>query len=358
MLCIVLFISTTLLNRAHALKATPVTTGLDHPWSMAFLPDGEVIISERSGSLRRVVNGKLIANEIDGVPYIQQHGQGGLMGLAIHPNFAKNRWLYLAYSGQDERGFSTHLARGRYQDGKLTQVQDLFAATPKSMSRAHFGGRVLFDKQGYLYLTLGDRGRRQNSQNASNHAGSVIRLHDDGRVPNDNPFVSINNLKPEIYSFGHRNIQGAAIHPVTGHLWTHEHGPKGGDELNLVKPGANYGWPIITYGKEYSGGKVGDGLKQKPGLQQPLYYWDPSIAPSGMTFVSGDKYPQWQGDVLVGALKFQLIAHLKLNGNQVTQETRHLEGDIGRIRDIQQAPDGFIYLLTDESNGGLYRLEP
>jgi glucose/arabinose dehydrogenase len=342
---------------AQSLTATKLVDGLEHPWSMVFLPDGEVLVSERAGRLRRIQDNTLLPKPVSGLPAIVEHGQGGLLGLALHPQFAQNRWLYFAYAAEGDDGYSTHLARGRYQDGALTQVAVLFAATPQSDGGQHFGGRIAFDRAGYIYLTLGDRGERENAQMLANHAGSVIRLHDDGRIPADNPFVNTAGAQPEIYTYGHRNVQGIALHPTTGQVWTGEHGPQGGDEINILHAGANYGWPVITYGEEYGGGKVGAGLKEKAGMEQPVLYWTPSIAPAGMTFYTGDKYPGWQGNLLVSALKFALISRITLDGNRYVDEERLLEGDIGRIRDIQQAPDGYLYVLTDEGDGALYRLE-
>lgn len=354
-LCILLLtLSAPLAAKVQAVK---MTAGLSHPWSMVFLPDADILVSERSGTLRRIRNGQLLPAPVSGLPAIEEHGQGGLLGLALHPQFADNHWLYFAYAGKGKAGYSTHLARGQYQDGALGKVQVLFEATPKSDSGQHFGGRIAFDRAGYIYLTLGDRGERDNAQNLANHAGSVIRLHDDGRIPADNPFVNTPNAQPEIWSYGHRNVQGIAIHPQTGDLWTGEHGPQGGDEINILRKGANYGWPVISYGEEYGGGAIGDGITTQSGMEQPVLYWTPSIAPAGMTFCSGDQYPGWQGNLLVGALKFELVSRITLDGNRYVSEERLLEGEIGRIRDIQQAPDGYVYLLTDEEEGALYRLE-
>ena len=342
---------------AAGVSAVKTVDGLKQPWGMAFLPDGEILISERSGTLRRIHNGKLLAAPVSGLPAIEEHGQGGLLGLALHPQFAKNHWLYVAYAGKGKGGYSTHLARGQYQDGALTQWQVLFEATPKSDPGQHFGGRIVFDRAGYVYLSLGDRGERDSAQDLSSHAGSVIRLHDDGRIPADNPFVNTPGAKPEIYSYGHRNMQCMALHPVSGQVWTCEHGPQGGDEVNIEGAGANYGWPVITYGEEYGGGAVGKGATQQEGMEQPVLYWKPSIAPSGMTFYTGDKYPAWRGNLFVGALKSELVSRVTLDGNRYVSEERLLENAIGRIRDIQQAPDGYLYVLTDEDEGGLYRLE-
>lgn len=339
-------------------KPVEIVQGLSHPWSMVFLPDGEILISERAGQLRRIQQGKLLDKPVSGLPPIQEHGQGGLLGLALHPQFIQNHWLYFAYAGQGKGGFSTHLARGKYQDGALTDVQTLFEATPKSTSGVHFGGRVAFDKQGFLFLTLGERGEGTNAQDLSNDAGSLIRLKDDGSIPADNPFVQTKGARPGIYDYGHRNMQGMAIHPITGQVWTCEHGPQGGDEVNIEKPGANYGWPVITYGEQYGGGPIGEGITAKAGMEQPILYWVPSIAPAGMTFYTGDKYPGWQGNLIVSALKFQLIERIVLNDTKVIKQKRLLKDQIGRIRDVQQGPDGYLYLLTDEDNGGLYKLEP
>nr|CAA6822537.1 MAG: PQQ-dependent oxidoreductase, gdhB family [uncultured Thiotrichaceae bacterium] len=339
-------------------RAVKITEGLDHPWSMVFLASDEILISERAGSLRRIVKGELLSAPVSGLPDIVEKGQGGLLGLALHPQFEQNRWLYFAYAaGNTSEGYSTHLARGRYSDGKLTDVQVLFAATPKTSGGRHFGGRVLFDRAGYVYLALGDRGDRELAQQLENHTGSLIRLHDDGRVPKDNPFVNKAGLMPEIYSYGHRNIQGLALNPFNGYIWSHEHGPQGGDEINLHKKGANYGWPVISYGEEYGGGAVGAGLNAQTGLEQPLHYWTPSIAPSGMTFYTGDRYLGWKGNLFVGSLKVSALVRLTFEGNKVISEERLLEDEIGRIRDVQQAPDGYLYVLTDESDGGLYRVE-
>ncbi|WP_110721379.1 PQQ-dependent sugar dehydrogenase [Thiolinea disciformis] len=344
------------MTQAASLEAVPVITGLDYPWSMVFLPDGEMLITERSGQLRRVKDGKLQPNPVQGLPKVAVLGQGGLLGLALHPQFAQNHWLYLSYTEQGQGGYSTSLARAKYQEGRLSDLQVLFQATPRITGAVHFGGRIVFDKQGYLYVGLGERGRQDLAQDTTNHAGSLIRLMDDGKVPTNNPLVNNKNAKPEIYSFGHRNIQGLTLNPKTGAIWAHEHGPQGGDEVNLIKAGANYGWPIITYGEQYGGGRIGEGKTSQAGMEQPLHYWVPSIAPSGMTFYSGDKYPHWQGDLFVGSLKFGLVVRLHDVGNGKWQEERYLNNAIGRIRDIQQAPDGYLYVLTDESNGGLYRL--
>jgi glucose/arabinose dehydrogenase len=252
----------------------------------------------------------------------------------------------------------TELARGRLAGHRLEDVQVLFKQTPKGSRGQHFGGRIVFDRAGYVYLTLGDRGEMPRAQRPDDHAGSVIRLHDDGRVPQDNPFAGRPGWKPEKFTLGNRNMQGAALHPQTGLLWTHEHGPQGGDEINVVRAGANYGWPVITYGANYGiGTRIGEGT-EKAGMQQPLYYWVPSIAPSGMAFYAGDKFPRWKGDLFVGSLRDQMIVRLELEGEKVVREERLLQGVLGRIRDVRVGPDGLVYLLTDATSGVLARLEP
>lgn len=335
-----------------------VVEGLEHPWGMAFLPDGGVLISERPGRLRRVVDGQLLDQPIQGLPPIAAVGQGGALDVALHPDYSKNGWIYLAYVAGEDGEVGTEVLRGRLQGNRMEDIEVLFRLLPKSDTGRHFGARLVFDRDNYLYVTLGDRGDRPRAQRLDDHAGAIIRLHDDGRIPKDNPFLDIPGAKPEIYSYGHRNIQGADLHPRTGELWTHEHGPQGGDELNLINKGANYGWPVITYGVNYGiGTQVGEGTA-KPGMEQPLHYWDPSIAPSGMAFYTGDRYPDWNGDLFIGALKFQLLVRLELEGTKVVAEQRMLEGKLGRIRDVEQGPDGYLYLLTDQNDGRLVRLLP
>jgi len=336
-----------------------VATGLDHPWGMAFLPDGRLLVTERSGTLRLIdPDGRLHPEPIGGLPATRQYGQGGLLDVALHPDFATNRWVYLSYAAQGTRGWGTAVARGRLHDRTLQDVEVLFRMQPQDDKTRHFGSRLVFDNQGYLFITLGDRGTRNRAQDLNDHAGSVIRLHDDGRIPADNPFVGRDDARPEIYSYGHRNPQGAALHPVTGRLWTHEHGPQGGDELNIPLAGANYGWPVITYGVNYViGTKIGEGT-HKAGMQQPVHYWVPSIAPSGMTFYDGAPFAAWQGNLFVGSLKFRQLVRLELQGTQVVHEERMFSDEFGRIRDVRQGPDGLLYLLTDADDGRLVRLLP
>jgi glucose/arabinose dehydrogenase len=332
--------------------------GLNHPWSMAFLPDGSVLVTERPGKLRLINNSFSSDTVIKSLPGIRATGQGGLLDVVLHPDYRNNGWIYFSYSGPDKGDFATEVGRARLQGDTLIDWQTLFKLMPKSDTPYHFGSRLAFDKQGYLYITLGDRGQRHRAQKLDDHAGSVIRLHDDGRIPEDNPFVDQKNTKAEIFSYGHRNLQGAALHPLSGQLWTHEHGPQGGDEINIIQPGVNYGWPVISYGEEYGTDiPVGEGT-HKEGMQQPLHYWVPSIAPSGMAFYTADKFPQWKGNLFVGSLKFRLLVRLELDGSKVIKEERLLKDKIGRIRDVRSGPDGYLYLLTDAGNGKLVRLEP
>jgi len=344
-------------DAAEPFRVVTLAEGLEHPWGMAFLPDGRILISERPGRLRLVADGRLHPEPLAGLPPVAQHGQGGLLDVALHPDFATNGWVYLSYANRDAEGVGTSVGRGRLAGHALVDGQKLFDLVPRSNAGQHFGSRLVFDRDGLLYITLGDRGERQRAQDLGDHAGSVIRLHDDGTVPTDNPFYGRAGARPEIFSYGHRNLQGAALHPVTGELWAHEHGPQGGDEVNVVRRGRNYGWPVITYGKEYVTG-FDIGPTHREGMEQPLHYWVPSIAPSGMAFYTGDKFPQWRGNLFVGSLKFRLLVRLELDGEKVIKEERLLRDHIGRIRDVRMGPDGYLYLLTDEANGKLVRLEP
>lgn len=345
-------------SEKHTFHVVTLVGGLSHPWAAAFLPDRRILVTERPGRLRIVSKDfKLDPQPIGGALPVAAVGQGGLLDVVLHPQYAKNGWLYLAYSGPGAGGTGTELMRAKLDGHRLVQPQVLFRLEPKTPSDHHFGGRIVFDRQGYVYLTLGDRGDKERAQRLDDHAGSVIRLHDDGRVPLDNPFVKRAGAKPEKFTLGHRNIQGAALHPVTGELWTHEHGPQGGDEINVMRAGRNYGWPVITYGVNYViGTRIGEGT-HKPGMEQPLHKWVPSIAPSGMAFYEGDKFPNWRGNMLVGALRDEMLVRLELNGEKVLKEERLIKNTIGRIRDVRVGPDGYVYLLTDEANGVLARLE-
>jgi len=342
----------------HSFTVTRVLDGLEHPWALAFLPDGRWLITEREGRLRITRDGKLEPQPVAGLPRVAPHGQGGLMDVALHPNHAQNGLVYWSYSAQGADGVGTEVARGKLAGNRMEEAEVIFRQSPKGTTGRHFGSRLVFDRAGFLYITLGDRGEQNRAQRPDDHAGSVIRLHDDGKLPKDNPFVGRPGWKPEKYTLGNRNMQGAALHPATGLLWTHEHGPQGGDEVNVIRPGVNYGWPVITYGVNYGiGTKIGEGT-HKAGMAQPLHKWVPSIAPSGMAFYTGDRFPRWKGDLFVGALKDQMLVRLKLDGEKVIREERLLQGVLGRIRDVRAAPDGYLYLLTDASNGTLVRLEP
>ena len=349
----------TVSSEEHAFRIVRIVERLDHPWGLAFLPDGRMLVTERPGRLRIVgADGRLAAAAVTGVPAVVAAGQGGLLDVAVHPRFAENGLVYLSYSGRGEGGAGTEVARGRLTGERLENVEVIFRMQPKSGGGRHFGSRLVFDREGYLFVTLGDRGEQNRAQKPDDHAGSVIRLHDDGRVPKDNPFAGKAGWKAEKYTLGNRNMQGAALHPQTGALWTHEHGPQGGDEVNIIRPGMNYGWPVITYGAEYGiGTKIGEGTS-KAGMAQPVHYWVPSIAPSGMAFYSGDRFPRWRGDLFVGALRGEILVRLKLEGDRVVKEERLLQGMLGRIRDVRAGPDGFLYLLTDSPSGVLARLEP
>ncbi len=352
----------------HKVRAVKVVEGLDHPWGMAFLPDGRILVTERRGSLRIIEKGVLLPVPVADLPESTEHGQGGLLDVALHPKFAENGWVYWTFNGKEGGLHGTEVARGKLggtkQAPRMTDVQVLFKLQPKTSAAHHFGSRIVFDRDGYLYVTFGDRGdspskgASQRAQKLDDHAGKSIRLHDDGRVPKDNPFVNTPGAKPEIFTWGNRNMQGAALHPVTGQVWAHEHGPQGGDEINILKSGVNYGWPVITYGANYGiGTKIGEGTA-KEGMAQPLLHWTPSIAPSGMAFYSGKVFAKWKGNLFVGALVKQKLVRVVLNGDKVVSQEDLFVGDLGRIRDVREGPDGLLYLLTDASNGILYRLEP
>ncbi len=342
----------------HRYRVVVVADGLARPWSLAFLPDGDVLITERSGRLRILRHGQLLPDPVPGLPAVAAVGQGGLLDLALHPEFAINRWLYFSYAGQHQNGLSTHVARGRFINDQLQNVEVIFRGEPASTGGAHFGSRLVFDRQGYLFISLGDRGTMERAQDLGDHAGSTVRIHDDGRVPADNPFVGTPGARPEIFSLGHRNPHGMAVHPESGRVWQHEHGPRGGDEINLIAPGLNYGWPVITHGTGYDGSPIGEGT-EKEGMEQPLYYWAPiSIAPSGMAFYTGRAFPAWHGNLFIGALAQMHLVRLEMDGVRVVHEERMLEDLELRIRDVRMGPDGNLWLLTDHDPGQVLRLEP
>jgi glucose/arabinose dehydrogenase len=337
-----------------------VVSGLVHPWALAFLPDGRILVTERPGRLRIVDTNGRLSEPLAGVPAVQAVSQGGLLDVAIDPDFARNQLVYLSFSEPGDGGTSgTAVARGRLGDGRLDNVEVIYRQEPKVRSGGHYGSRLVFSRDGMLFVTQGDRQAatfRPQAQQLSSGIGKIVRINRDGSIPADNPFVGRNDARPEIWSFGHRNIQAAALHPETGQLWTVEHGAMGGDELNHPEKGKNYGWPVITYGRDYSGASIGEGT-QKEGMEQPVYYWDPVIAPSGMTFYTGDRYPGWKGSVIIGGMGSRALVRLTMENGRVTREERYL-GGLARIRDVQQGPDGLLYVVTDEDNGQLLRVVP
>lgn len=348
-------------SQAGAIHLQQVAGGLEHPWSLAFLPDGRMLVSERPGRLRMVTPEGVVGPAIAGLPAVAANGQGGLLDVVLAPDYARTGVVYFSYSEPRDGGNGTAVARARLErdglSGRLRDLQVVFRQQPAIDSNKHFGSRLAWAGDGSLFITLGDRGsERDRAQTLDNALGKVVRIQPDGRVPADNPFVGRAGARPEIWSYGHRNLQGAAINPSSGELWTHEHGPQGGDELNIPRAGRNYGWPVITYGREYSGLKVGDGLKAQAGMEQPIHYWVPSIAPSGMAFYTSERIPAWQGSLFVASLKFGQLARLSLDGDRVVAEERLLEGLNRRLRDVRQGPDGALYLLTDDAEGSILRL--
>jgi glucose/arabinose dehydrogenase len=297
----------------------------------------------------------LLGTKISGVPEVYANGQGGLFEIELHPRYEENGWLYISYAAPGNGGGNTAIMRARLEGFDLVEKEVIFQAEPFLSGGNHFGGRMQFDREGYLYFSVGERGRQENAQTLQNHSGKILRIEDDGATPSDNPFLGDNGAKPEIFTYGNRNPQGMVIHPATGEIWTHEHGPMGGDEINIIKPGTNYGWPEATYGKNYNGTTITE-FTSKPGMADPLHYWVPSIAPCGMSFVNSDKYPEWNGNLLVGSLKFRYVARLELDGEKVVHEEKILE-NLGRIRAITQGPDGLIYVST-EGPGMVVRISP
>jgi glucose/arabinose dehydrogenase len=337
---------------------TTVASGLEHPWGLAFLPDGRMLVTERPGRLRYVSKEGKLSEPIDGVPVVAAIGQGGLLDVAIDPDFSDNGVVYLSYAepGKGEEN-GTAVARARLANDRLADVTVIFRQRPKFASHHHFGSRFVFAPDGNLFVTTGERNsQRDLAQDLGTHIGKVIRITRDGKPPSDNPFVGKEGALAENWSYGHRNIQGAALHPETRELWIHEHGPRGGDEINLAKPGRNYGWPVITYGREYHGPAIGEGTK-KEGMEQPVHYWVPSIAPSGMVFHSGTSYPQWKGQLFVGALVARQLVRLDVEKDGKVRSEERIAID-GRVRDVREGPDGALYLLTDEDAGRILRVVP
>jgi glucose/arabinose dehydrogenase len=351
----------------HDYRIVTVVEGLEHPWSIAFLPSGDMLVTERPGRLRIIRNGSLLPDSVEGVPEVFARGQGGLLDVVPHPDFATNRLLYLSYSKPypDGESATTAIIRGRLENDRLTEVEELFQA--ESRGRGHYGSRIAFDGQGYIFFSVGDRQvpsrgdlEAHPAQDITNHHGTINRLHEDGRVPDDNPFVDQDGARPEIWSYGHRNPQGLAFDPETGDLWATEHGPQGGDELNLVQRGLNYGWPVVGYGVNYGSGSAIHEGTHREGMEPPVHFWVPSIATSGLMIYTGDRFPEWRGNIFVGGMAGRQLARLTMDGQDVVLEETLVPG-IGRVRDVRQGPDGYIYLAIDDRRGGLtpiVRLEP
>ncbi|MBM1106725.1 PQQ-dependent sugar dehydrogenase [Aurantibacter crassamenti] len=348
-------------NQVATISDTPFTPELlvedvAIPWGIAFLPDGSMLITEKSGELILFKDGQ--KNTLSNVPEVYSRGQGGLLDVAVHPDYENNGWIYLSYASEEgeEKGGHTAFTRAKISDNSLTNSQLLYKGSPNTTKGQHFGSRIEFDDKGYVYLSIGERGARDdNPQDITRDGGKIYRFYDDGRIPEDNPFVGTEGAKTAIYSYGHRNPQGLIKNPKTGDIWDNEHGPKGGDEINIIKPGANYGWPVITYGVNYSGTPITDKTAMD-GMEQPIHYWLPSIAPSGMAFITTDNYgADWNGSLLVGSLKFQYLELLKLNGTKVTDRIELIKG-LGRVRDVVQGPDGLIYVGVEGK--GVYKLVP
>ena len=336
---------------------TTVAKGLEHPWAIQFLPDGSMLVSERPGRMRKVSQDGRISAPLEGVPKVFARGQAGLLDVKLSPNFAQDRTIYFVYAEPGEGGAGITVARSRLGDRALESVQAIWRQAAKVNGNNNFGSRLVFARDGNLFVTIGDRfEHRDQAQNLGSALGKILRIHPDGSIPKDNPFVGRDGALPEIWSYGHRNVEAAAIHPETGQLWTVEHGARGGDELNHPQAGKNYGWPVITYGVDYSGAKIGEGTS-KPGMEQPVYYWDPVIAPSGALFYTGKVFPQWKGNLLIGSLTPGLLVRLEMTGDRVTNETRYLGSLKERIRDVHQAADGSVYLITDAADGRILRLE-
>ena len=346
-------------TEAINIRLDTVLKGVESPWGIAFLPAGEMLVTEKHGKLYRIRKNRS-PQLIKGVPHVLSEGQGGLMDVILHPDYKNNKLIYLSYSALKKVGrttlATTAIMRARLEGNILVQQKLIFEAFPYSGTQHHYGSRMVFDKKGFLFFSVGDRGNeKKNPQTLTNDLGKIHRIKDDGTVPSDNPFVNTPGARPSIYSYGHRNPQGLAIHPATGEIWSHEHGPRGGDEINLVKKGVNYGWPVITRGINYNG-KVISNKSEMPGMEQPLLYWTPSIAPSGMAFVIGDRYKAWEGNVLTGSLRFKYLDLSKINGTKITGEEMLLK-NIGRLREVKMGPDGYIYVSVEEP-GYVFRLVP
>ncbi|MDH5589495.1 MAG: PQQ-dependent sugar dehydrogenase [Gemmatimonadota bacterium] len=342
----------------HSFTVATVVDGLEHPWGLAFLPGGDLLVTERAGRLRVVRDGVLVDAPVGGVPRVGTGGQGGLLDVALHPDFARNQLVYLSFSKPGEGDLrTTAVVRGRFDGSELTDVEEIFEADAWTDRGVHFGSRLVFDGTGHVFVSVGDRGQMDQAQNPGNHQGTIVRLYDDGRVPEDNPFVGREGFRPEIWAYGIRSPQGLTFHPETGELWEVEHGPRGGDEINWIRPGLNYGWPVISYGINYDGTVLTE-LTEREGMEQPLHYWVPSIATSGLTVYAGDAFPAWRGSAFVGGLAGMHLARIAFDGHEVTETERLLDGMAHRIRDVREGPDGFLYVLVDEPDAPLLRIEP
>lgn len=337
-------------------KHETLAEGLSHPWGMAFLPDGSMLITERSGGIRHYSSSAGLSEPLAGVPDVVAQNQGGMLDIAIDPEFSENKTVYFCFSRAGDGGSSSSVAKATLTSEGLTGTDVIFVSTPLVDNGFHFGCRLGFDQQQHLYVTLGDRYKyMKEAQNTNNHFGKIVRINKDGSPVASNPFVK--GKAPEVFSYGHRNVQGLTMHPETGEMWAMEHGPKGGDEVNLLAAGNNYGWPVITYGIDYNGDIISDKTHQD-GMEQPVLCWDPSIAPSGMAFYTGDKFPEWKGDLLVGSLKFRHLRHIDMEGGKPGKQTELLNDVEGRIRDVEVGPNGYIYVLTDAPNGKLIKVMP
>jgi aldose sugar dehydrogenase len=338
------------------IRVETVASGLEYPWALAFMPDGRMLVTERPGRLRIVSIDGTVSPPLAGVPAVYAVGQGGLLDVAVDPGFAQNRFVYLSFAEPGDGGAGTSVARGQLGANGLENVTTIFRQMPKVSGGGHYGSRLVFSADGKLFVTMGERmNYAERAQDLAMGQGKVARIGLDGSVPADNPFAKRAGAQPTTWSYGHRNVQGAALHPVTGRLWTVEHGARGGDELNHPEAGKNYGWPVITYGVDYSGARIGEGAV-KDGLEQPVYYWDPVIAPSGMTFYTGDRFPAWKNNILIGSMGTGSLVRLTMDGDRVIREDRYSIGD--RVRDVQQGPDGSIYIVTDNANGKVLRISP
>ncbi|MBE0485149.1 MAG: PQQ-dependent sugar dehydrogenase [Marinobacter sp.] len=353
--CLMTVASTIVYAESYSLET--VAEGLEHPWGLAFLPDGSALVTEREGRLRRIENGQLVRDPVSGLPELVASGQGGLLDIVLHPDFDTNQTLFLSYAHRNSDGMTTRVARATYNGQALDDVEVIFEALPRSSNARHFGSRLVIDNDGYLYVSVGDRGDMDRAQDTADDAGGVHRITINGHPVSDNPFVGNSKGNDTFFTYGNRNIQGMTLHPDTGEIWSHEHGPRGGDEINIIRAGNDYGWPKVTHGIDYSGIPITNKTTMD-GVTDPLHYWDPSIAPSGMAFYTGNLFPEWQGDLFVGALRSQKLVRLTIQDEAVIEEEDLLTGLGERIRDVRMGPDGALWLLTDSRQGKIYRMVP